>query len=324
MRICIFGAGAIGAYIGAELSLAGADVTLIARGKHLKVMQDSGVTIKTEGEEIVARPRCINDPKEAGVHDYVFITLKAHSSASLYELINPLIGQETSVINAQNGLPWWYFYKLAGSWENYKIRSVDPDNLQWKKITPERVIGTVVYPAAQIISPGIIAMQPHISQKRLPIGEPNGSKSDRIIKLSKLLISAGFKSPIRSDIRSDIWMKLWGNLAFNPISALTGATLEEICVNHETRALARTMMLEGQAIGERLGAKFNIDVDTRIEGAKSVGQHKTSMLQDLELGRPMETDSILGSVAEIGKLVGVPTPTINIVYGLLKQRSSNV
>tara|TARA_Y100001970_G_scaffold294370_1_gene451940 strand:+ start:40440 stop:41414 length:975 start_codon:yes stop_codon:yes gene_type:complete len=324
MRICIFGAGAIGAYIGAELSLAGADVTLIARGKHLKVMQDNGVTIKTEGEEIVARPRCINDPKEAGVHDYVFITLKAHSSASPYELINPLIGQETSVINAQNGLPWWYFYKLAGRWENYKIRSVDPDNLQWNKITPERVIGTVVYPAAQIISPGIIEMQPHISQKRLPIGEPNGSKSDRIIKLSKLLISAGFKSPIRSDIRSDIWMKLWGNLAFNPISALTGATLEEICVNHETRALARTMMLEGQAIGERLGAKFNIDVDTRIEGAKSVGQHKTSMLQDLELGRPMETDPILGSVAEIGKLVGVPTPTINIVYGLLKQRSSNV
>ena len=320
MRICIFGAGAIGAYLGLELSLAGVDVTLVARGSHYEFMKKNGVRLRIGVEEKVSHPHCVNSPEDAGEQDYIFITLKTHTSSSVASELIPLLGPKTSVVTAQNGLPWWYFYNLEGPWKNHQLTSVDPDNNQWDVIGPRRVIGTVIYPAAEIVSPGIIQLQPHISQNRMPIGELDGYKSTRISELSKALINAGFKSPIRKDIRSDIWVKLWGNLAFNPISALTGQTLESIASNPETRLVARKMMLEAQAIAELLGVKFKINVDTRIEGARAVGHHRTSMLQDLMLGRPIEIEALLGSINEIGKLVKSPTPVIDTVYALLKQR----
>ena len=320
MRICIFGAGAIGAYLGLELSLAGVDVTLVARGSHYEFMKKNGVRLRIGVEEKVSHPHCVNSPEDAGEQDYIFITLKTHTSSSVASELIPLLGPKTSVVTAQNGLPWWYFYNLEGPWKNHQLTSVDPDNNQWDVIGPRRVIGTVIYPAAEIVSPGIIQLQPHISQNRMPIGELDGYKSTRVSELSKALINAGFKSPIRKDIRSDIWVKLWGNLAFNPISALTGQTLESIASNPETRLVARKMMLEAQAIAELLGVKFKINVDTRIEGARAVGHHRTSMLQDLMLGRPIEIEALLGSINEIGKLVKSPTPVIDTVYALLKQR----
>ena len=320
MRVCIFGAGAIGAYLGLELSLAGVDVTLVARGSHYEFMKKNGVRLRIGVEEKVSHPHCVNSPEDAGEQDYIFITLKTHTSSSVASELIPLLGPKTSVVTAQNGLPWWYFYNLEGPWKNHQLTSVDPDNNQWDVIGPRRVIGTVIYPAAEIVSPGIIQLQPHISQNRMPIGELDGYKSTRISELSKALINAGFKSPIRKDIRSDIWVKLWGNLAFNPISALTGQTLESIASNPETRLVARKMMLEAQAIAELLGVKFKINVDTRIEGARAVGHHRTSMLQDLMLGRPIEIEALLGSINEIGKLVKSPTPVIDTVYALLKQR----
>ena len=320
MRVCIFGAGAIGAYLGLELSLAGVDVTLVARGSHYEFMKKNGVRLRIGVEEKVSHPHCVNSPEDAGEQDYIFITLKTHTSSSVASELIPLLGPKTSVVTAQNGLPWWYFYNLDGPWKNHQLTSVDPDNNQWDVIGPRRVIGTVIYPAAEIVSPGIVELQPHISQNRMPIGELDGYKSTRVSELSKALINAGFKSPIRKDIRSDIWVKLWGNLAFNPISALTGQTLESIASNPETRLVARKMMLEAQAIAELLGVKFKINVDTRIEGARAVGHHRTSMLQDLMLGRPIEIEALLGSINEIGKLVKSPTPVIDTVYALLKQR----
>jgi 2-dehydropantoate 2-reductase len=320
MRVCIFGAGAIGAYLGLELSLAGVDVTLVARGSHYEFMKKNGVRLRIGVEEKVSHPHCVNSPEDAGEQDYIFITLKTHTSSSVASELIPLLGPKTSVVTAQNGLPWWYFYNLDGPWKNHQLTSVDPNNSQWDVIGPRRVIGTVIYPAAEIVSPGIVELQPHISQNRMPIGELDGYKSTRVSELSKALINAGFKSPIRKDIRSDIWVKLWGNLAFNPISALTGQTLESIASNPETRLVARKMMLEAQAIAELLGVKFKINVDTRIEGARAVGHHRTSMLQDLMLGRPIEIEALLGSINEIGKLVKSPTPVIDTVYALLKQR----
>lgn len=249
------------------------------------------------------------------------MALKAHSVPGVCDVIQPLIGPDTAVVTAQNGIPWWYFHALDGPLKDHRVRMVDPDDTQWNRIGPERAIGCVIYPAAEIVEPGVVQVQPHLSQSRLPIGEPNGSRSERIVALSQALVEAGFKAPVRPNIRSDIWVKLWGNLAFNPISALTGATLEDIARDHGTHAVARAMMQEGQAVGEKLGARFAIDVDKRIKGAEEVGAHRTSMLQDLTLGRPMEIDALVGSVAELGRLVDVPTPTIDTVYALVKRKA---
>jgi len=321
MRLCIFGAGAIGGYLGAELALGGVDVTLIARGPHLDAMRKNGIRLRVGDDEKVAHPHCTDDPAEAGPQDYVLMALKAHSVPGVCDAIQPLIGPDTAVVTAQNGIPWWYFHKLDGPLQDHRVQMVDPNGTQWNKIGPDRAIGCVIYPAAEIVEPGVVEVQPHLSQNRLPIGEPDGSRSERAVALSQALVGAGFKAPVRPNIRSDIWVKLWGNLAFNPISALTGATLEDIARDSETHAVARAMMLEGQAVGEKLGARFAIDVDKRIKGAEEVGAHRTSMLQDLTLGRPMEIDALVGSVAELGRLVDVPTPTIDTVYALVKRRA---
>ncbi len=318
MRICIYGAGAIGGYMGALLSLSGVDVTLVARGPHLQAMRKNGLKIIADGEAKTAYPKCTDNPVEAGRQDYVIITLKAPSVPKVLDAMQPLLGERTSVVTTANGIPWWYFYGLKGHWENHRLKSVDPDNRQWEQIGPERVIGCVVYPACEISEPGVIR---HMEGNRFTLGEPAGEKSERCMQLSKALISAGFKSPVRSEIRNEIWVKLWGNLCFNPISVLTHATLDVIATEPGTRAMAKSMMLEAQAIGEKLGVRFGVDVERRIEGAAAVGAHKTSMLQDLEAGRTMEIDAMLGAVKELGELVGVATPVIDLVLALVQQRA---
>ena len=318
MKICVYGAGAIGGYLGAELALAGLDVTLIARGPHLKAMRDKGLTLLIEGEKKVATVRATDDPAEVGPQDYVVITLKAHSVPPIVDKIVPLLGPETAVVTAQNGAPWWYFYKLDGPWENKRLESVDPGGRIWDTLGPERAIGCVVYPSAEIVEPGVIE---HGTGKRFMLGEPDGSKSDRTQALGKAFTAAGLKAPVRPRIRDDLWLKLWGNLSLNPVSALTHATLEEICSDPGTHDLIASMMQEGQAVGGKLGVKFSVDVETRINWAADTGAHKTSMLQDLERGRPMEVEALVGSVAEMGRLVGVPTPTIDAILAMTRLRA---
>lgn len=318
MRICIFGAGAIGGYLGVDLALAGADVSLIARGPHLEAMQKNGVKLLIDGEERVAHPTATDDPAEVGPQDVVIITLKAHSIPGIVETILPLLGPETAVITATNGIPWWYFHGLDGPWQDRQLESVDPGGKQWEMIGPERAIGCVVYPATEVIEPGVIK---HLEGDRFSLGEPNGEKTERVGQLSEILRKAGFKAPIRPRIRNDIWVKLWGNLTFNPISALTHATLDVIGTDEGTQSVARGMMLEAQSIGEKLGVRFGVDVEQRIAGAAAVGAHKTSMLQDLERGRPMEIDALVTVIQEMGRLVDVETPTIDVVLALVQQRA---
>lgn len=320
MKICIYGAGAIGGLIGGLLARKGeAEISLIARGPHLAAIRENGLTVESEGEAFTVKNiTATDDPAALGHQDYVIIALKAHSVSGIVAAMQPLLGPETVVVTAQNGVPWWYFYGVPGPREGLRIKAVDPDGSIWDGIGPERVLGAVVYQAAEITAPGVIT---HMSGDRFPIGEPTGERSERARRLSRLLIDAGMKSPVRTDIRSDIWVKLWGNLSFNPISALTGATLDVITADAETRAVARQMMLEMQVIGEELGIRYPIDVDARIRGAGAVGPHKTSMLVDLESGRPMEIDALVTAVQELGEITGHATPTIDTVAALLCQRA---
>lgn len=317
MKICIFGAGAIGGYMGAKLAMAGADVSLVARGPHLAAMQANGLTLIENGTETTVPVRASDDPATLGPQDYVIITLKAHSVPGVVDAMQPLLGPETAVVMGVNGVPWWYFYKLDGPFEGRRIETVDPGSKQWEGIGPERVIGCVVYPAADVPEPGRIQ---HIEGNRFTLGEPDGARSDRAMALSKALIGVGLKAPVRPKIRDEIWIKLWGNVSFNPISALTHATLDVLCADPGTRAVARNMMLEAQAIAEALGVRFPIDVDRRIEGGAEVGAHRTSMLQDLDKGRPMEIDALITAVQELGRIVNVPTPTIDTVLALVQLR----
>lgn len=318
MKICIFGAGAIGGLLGAELTRSGHEISLIARGPHLSAIQKNGLKLIRDKKEQTTYPFATDDPVRVGPQDYVFITLKAHSVPSAVEHIQPLLGASTAIVTAVNGLPWWYFYKASGLHSNKRLAAVDPGGKQWEGLGPERAIGCVVYPAAEISQPGIIQ---HIEGDRFTLGEPDGSRSERVKDLSKALIESGFKSPIRARIRDEIWIKLWGNLSFNPISALTGATLEEICNDDATISVVRKMMVEAAGIADKLGARLSVDIEKRIAGAKAVGAHKTSMLQDLERGRPMEINALLGVVQELGTLTGTPTPTIDSVLALVKQRA---
>ena len=318
MKVCICGAGAIGGYTGVKLAKAGADVSLVARGPHLAAMQEKGLTLIEEGETTTVPVTASDDPAALGVQDYVIVTLKAHSVPPVVSKMAPLIGPNTTIVSGVNGVPWWYFHKLEGAHEGTRLDSVDPGNVQWDGFGPDRVLGCVVYPAAEVIEPGVIK---HIEGNRFSLGEPDGSKSDRAQALSKILANAGLKAPVRPKLRDEIWVKLWGNLSFNPISALTHATLDVLCTDEGTRAVARNMMVEAQEIAERLGVKFPIDVDRRIAGGAAVGAHRTSMLQDLEQGRPMEIDALVASVQELGRVTGVPTPTVDTVLGLIRLRA---
>lgn len=318
MKLCVYGAGAIGGYLGVGLAQAGVDVSLVARGPHLEAIRARGLTLKSEAGEHTVRLAATDDPATLGAQDYVVIALKANSVPGVVDRMRPLLGRDTAVVFAVNGIPWWYFYKLPGPWENRPIESVDPGGRQWQVIGPERAIGCVVHPACEVVAPGVVQ---HIDGNRFDLGEPDGSASERCKALGAAMVAAGFKAPVRPRIRDDIWLKLWGNLSFNPISALTLATLEQIAHDPGTRDVARRMMLEGSAVAERLGVRFAVGVDRRIDGAAAVGAHKTSMLQDLERGRAMEIDPLLTAVGELGVLVGVPTPTIDAVLALVRLRA---
>jgi 2-dehydropantoate 2-reductase len=318
MKVCIYGAGAIGGYLGVQLAHAGAEVSLVARGAHLAAMQANGVKLLMDGDERTARLRCTDDPAELGPQDYIFVSLKAHSVPGVVDAMEPLLGNDTSVVTAVNGVPYWYFYKHGGDLEGSRLETIDPGGRQWRALRPERAIGCIVYPATEVVEPGVIQ---HVYGDKFPIGEPSGERTERVERLSELMEAAGLRAPVLDRIRDEMWLKLWGNLCFNPISALTHATLDVIASDEGTRAVARAMMLEGQAIAERLEVKFRVDVERRIDGAGAVGAHKTSMLQDLERGRAMEIDPLVTVVQELGRKVDIPTPTIDIVLALVQQRA---
>ena len=318
MRICIFGAGAIGGYLGAKLAAAGAQVSLVARGPHLAALQVRGLTLIEAGATTTVPVHATDDAGSLGPQDYVIVTLKAHSVPPVVPQILPLLGPETTLVSGVNGVPWWYFHRHGGAFEGCRLASVDPGDVQWNGFGPDRVLGCVVYPAAEVVEPGVVR---HVEGNRFSLGEPSGEISVRAVALSKVLIAAGLKAPVRPRLRDEIWVKLWGNLSFNPISALTHATLDVLCTDPGTRAVARAMMVEAQGVAEALGVRFPIDVDRRIDGGAAVGAHRTSMLQDLLAGRPLEIDALVGSVAELGRMVGVATPTVDTVLALVRLRA---
>ncbi|HVZ08855.1 2-dehydropantoate 2-reductase [Rhodopila sp.] len=317
MKVAIFGAGAIGGFLGVKLAQVGADVTFIARGPHLAAMQANGVVLRSGGDTVTVRPRCVGSAAEAGVQDYVLVTLKAHGLPGAADQIASMMGPDSALVTGINGIPYWYFYGLDSPYRDRVVQSVDPGGRLWQVLPPRQAIGCVVYPAAEVTEPGVIE---HTYGDRFTLGEPDGARTPRIEALSKLMIASGLKAPIRPKIRDELWVKLWGNLAFNPISALTCATLDRITGDAELRALCRGMMLEAKAVAEALGVRFAIDVDKRIAGGAEVGEHKTSMLQDLERGRPMEIDALLGAVVELGQVVSLPMPLCAAVLGLVRER----
>ena len=317
MKICIYGAGAIGGYLAAGLSqVDGVELSLVARGPHLAAIQKNGLKLLVDGEIRACRPKATDDPSEIGPQDYVIVCLKAHQAWEVTEQMQPLLGTDTSVVTGQNGVPWWYTHGLEEPFRNARLHSVDAQDRQWNAIGPQRAVGCVVYPATEIVEPGVVK---HIYGEKFSLGEPGGSLSERCARLSRLLEAAGFEAPVLKDIRSEIWLKLWGNLCFNPISALTRATLDIVATEPSLRALSINMMTEAQAIATRFGATFRVDITRRVDGAARVGAHRTSMLQDLESGRPLEIDALLTSVQEMGRLAGVETPFIDMVLGLVQQ-----
>ena len=323
MKICIVGAGAIGGMLGVKLALTGHDVTLILRGANLEAVRQNGLTLVEEnGNELVANPiKATSSIAEAGVQDVVILAVKAHQVAAVAAELPHLMHSTTRVVTMQNGIPWWYFYKLAGNYTGMPVRAVDPDGVIAGHIPIDSVIGSVVYPASEVIRPGVIKV---IEGNRFSLGEIDGSDTPSIRAISDAFKGAGFKAPVSADIRSEIWLKVWGNLSFNPISALTHATLEDICLYPPTRELAASMMKEAQTVGEKLGVQFKVSLEKRIAGAQGVGQHKTSMLQDVEQGRALELQALVASVIELGQITQTPTPTIHAVYALASLLARNL
>ncbi|NQU60254.1 MAG: 2-dehydropantoate 2-reductase [Rhodospirillales bacterium] len=317
MKICIVGAGAIGGLMGAKLALSGEEVTVVDQGEHLKAIQEGGLKLIWEdGTEYVADvAKATGKVADAGPQDLIILSLKAHYLDQVAKDLHKITGPETMILTVQNGIPWWYFQKLGGEFDGHHLSSLDPDGVLTKNIDADKIIGCVVYPAAAVEAPGVIR---HVEGDRFPIGELDGSTTDRVQKLHDTLVNAGFRSRILDDIRSEIWLKAWGNLSFNPISALTHATLVDICQFRETRRLVETMMGEAQVIAEALGITFRHTIEKRIQGAEGVGAHKTSMLQDVEAGRSLETEALIGAVLEIGRITGTPAPAIEAVYACVK------
>lgn len=312
MKIAIVGAGAIGGYLGTRLALAGEDVTFIARRRNLEAINADGFRLVLEdGTQAHATTvRAVQHMAEAGPQDAVLLTLKAHQLGEVVAGLPALYGPDTLVVSMVNGVPWWYFQGLPGPHANRALKSVDPDGRIARAIPAERVIGSVVYPAAELVAPGLVKL---VEGNRFTLGEPSHERTPRIEALSQVFMKAGFKAPVSKDIRSELWIKLWGNLSFNPLSALTHATLEDIARFPPTRELARRLMAEGQAVAEALGVRFKVSLEQRLAGAEAVGAHKTSMLQDVEAGRALELDALVGAVIELGQIAGVPTPTLEAI-----------
>lgn len=312
MKVCIVGAGAIGGYMAVRIANAGHNVSVIARGPHLAAIKDRGMKLIEENDQFVAENLTATEfVGELGPMDVVLLALKAHQIVPIVNDMSVLLGPNTVIVTLQNGIPWWYFQNFAGDYANRVVETVDPGGLLFNSIDPDRLIGCIAYPATTISKPGVIQ---HIEGNRFPVGELSGMKTERVQMVSDLFAESGFKSRIIDDIRSEIWLKLWGNLTFNPISALTHSTLVDICQFPLTRQLVATMMTEAQTVGERLGAHFRIPMEKRIAGAESVGKHKTSMLQDVEAGKPIEIESMLGAVIELAEVTGVQTPTLRAIY----------
>ena len=319
MKICIFGGGSIGGLLAVNLEKIGINVSVVARGQHLAVMKKNGLTlINSLGEETNFIVNCTDDPNSLGIQDYLFITIKSPALLPSLENLKPLVGKNTTIITCMNGIPHWYFHKLDNKYANYKIKCLDADLIIDSILPPDNIVGSVVYPACEIVKPGTIK---HIAGNRFSLGEPDGSESDRLKFISEILRKSGFRAPIQKNIRDEIWLKLIGNLSFNPISALTGATLEQICNDQGTEAIVKEMMIEAKTIAEKLGAKINMSIEKRIDGARKVGAHKTSMLQDIEAGKPIEIDSIIVAVRELGELTNSPTPNINTILNLTIQKA---
>ncbi len=316
MKICVVGAGAIGGLMAAKFAAAGEEVTVIDQGAHLAAVKDRGLKLIWEdGSEVTTKVNAIDTIREAGVQDLIVLAVKAHFLDQVARDVEKACGPETMILTVQNGIPWWYFQKLGGPFDGRRLKSLDPSGVLTKHINADRLIGCVVYPAAAVTEPGTIH---HVEGDRFPIGELDGRESPRVQALYELFVKAGFRSRILDDIRSEIWLKAWGNLSFNPISALTHATLVDICEFPETRDLAATMMAEAQAIAEKLGVTFRHTIEKRIEGAAGVGAHKTSMLQDVEAGRSLETEALIGAILEIGEWTETPAPAIKAVYACVK------
>ena len=319
MRVAVFGAGAIGGLLAARMAMAGHPVTVVARGAHLAAIRADGLTLVSGEATTTVRLRALADAEDAGPQDVVFATVKGHAMRAAAPAIARLMGDSAVLVPAINGVPYWYFAAQPGPFEGRAIASVDPGGELLDLLPPARVIGCVVYPAAEIEAPGRIR---HTYGDRLPIGEPDGRGSERAAALSAALVGAGFRAPVRPRIRDDIWLKLLGNLSFNPLSVLTGATLARLAFTPELRAVARAMMVEAQAVGEALGVRFAVDIERRLDGAGEVGEHRTSMLQDFEAGRPIELEPLLGAVVELGELVGAAMPTCRTVLALTRERAA--
>ena len=320
MKVAVVGAGAIGAYVGATLCRGGADVHLIARGEQLAALEKDGITVLSPRGDFRARPHATPDPAEIGPADIVFLGLKAYSYAGAGPLIKPLLKPGTGVVAAQNGIPWWYFHGIGGRYEGRRVEAVDPDGAVSAVIPPEQAIGCVVYASTEISSPGVIR---HIEGTRFSIGEPDGTISQRCTAFSQALVAGGLKCPVEADLRSDIWLKLMGNVAFNPVSVLTGATMGEIAAHQGTRDLVLSMMRETAEIATALGSPPKVSVERRFEGAARVGDHKTSMLMDFEAGKPLESDVLLKAPIELARLTGVPAPSLELVHALIDLKTSN-
>ena len=320
-KICIFGAGAIGGYMAHALIKAGADVSLIARGPHLEGLRDNGLTLIKEGVAETLPVRATDTPEELGRQDYVISALKAHSVAPVIDRFKPLLADHTALVPAVNGIPWWYFYK-AGSdsaMENRWLETSDPGGVQWAAFGPERAIGCVVYPACEISAPGQITLK---SGDRFTLGEPDGQRSERVMKLSELMRAGGLRAPVKPRLRDEIWIKLWGNCSFNPVSALTGASLDLIGNDPASRAVIRDAMIECRKVGLAVGARFNVDIERRIQGGADIIGHKPSTRHDVELGRPMELDALTSTVLELARRLEIETPTLNAISALVRLQGS--
>jgi len=315
MKIAIVGAGAIGGYLGAKLALAGEEVTFIARNKNLAAINAQGMKLLLPdgSSQLASNVRAVQDPSSAGAQDVVLLTTKAHQVRELLPGLRALFGPETMIVTMINGLPWWYFQRLGGAFDGRTLASVDPDGALAAGIEVERIVGSIVYPAAELVEPGVVRL---IEGNRFTLGELDGQRTPRIEALSKAMMAAGFKAPIARDIRSELWVKLWGNVSFNPISALTHATLEDICRFPLSRELAARMMTEARAVAEKLGVEFKVSLDQRIAGAEAVGAHKTSMLMDVEHGRALELQALVGSVVELARITETPTPSIDAIHAV--------
>ena len=327
VKVSVVGAGAIGGYMAVRLARAGHDVSVIARGPHLAAIRANGLKLierdanGADSETVASNLTATDRIRDLDTHDVVLLALKAHQIAAVVDDLPAIVGPETCLVTLQNGIPWWYFQKLDSPWAGRVVETVDPGGVLFNAIDPDRIIGCIAYPAATLPEPGVIR---HIEGNRFPVGELDNSESDRLARVSALFAEAGFRSRVLTDIRSEIWLKLWGNLTFNPISALTHATLVDICQFPATRSLAAAMMTEAQEIGERLGATFRVPMERRIAGAEGVGKHKTSMLQDVEVGKPLEIDGMLGAVIELAEMTGVEVPTLRALYACVSLLSKTI